>query len=213
MSPAKPSRVAVALRNNCAPYHETGENRQPRCSLQFINNSHGITPACDKQHRASEHNLAASNERQITTNSKPQITPSSRRQIAPSSRLQIVANSRLQIVPNSRHQVAPNSRGDIVAAPVTINHGSAIGNRLYPAILRFSDRECVVSWNTTVRQSGLGSILEYYTSPIGITVYPGILRFPGRDWGDLVENDSHLYDPSRTLDTPLAGPNFFLIRL
>lgn len=52
-------------------------------------------------------------------------------------------------------------------------------------------------------------ILEYHGSAVGIGEYPGILRFGSRDWGDLVENDSHLYDPSRTLDTPLAGPNFF----
>ena len=179
MAPALPSRAAVALRNNAAPYHETGENRQRRYNRQDIASCHRIAPGSDKQRRASEHHLAREGEHHLAREGRPQAAAHGRAQIASNSkgdiaaqgRPQAASNSRPQIAPNGRSDIAPNGRGDIVAALVTVNYGLAIGIRGNPK-----------RPDSTVQRSGIGCILRYHGTAIGDRLYQPILRFGDREF-------------------------------
>ena len=155
--------------HTCATITAPAQNRQPRYSLKYLQTA-----------RDSGQYLTLNRWQYLTLNSERRLLPDdpppigsqtatrSEHHLARISEHHLARISEHHLARISEHHLARISGHHPRPPRVRINYGLTVGNRLYRDKLRFSDRECVVSCDTTVRRSGIDCIGTNYGSAIGI---------------------------------------------
>jgi hypothetical protein len=135
--------AAATIGNNRRPYHQTRKSRQSRYSLKYLQaapNSRSQTAPNSRRCLTlnSEHYSTRNGERRLL----PGIVPPIGSQTATRSEHHLARESEHHLARESEHHLARESEHHLRPPRISINYGLTVGITLYPAILRFSGRDC-----------------------------------------------------------------------